>query len=194
MGLAILVFLLAAVAGRRSAGRHWAGLAAALRGRRLRSGGLLGAAAVVLIAAPSAARSIDHLHPLAMVLGAALVSTFALRNRGVPGVPLVAIGVLLNALVVLGNGAMPIEARAAARAGVTATSSHSDHLHEPADGGTRLRLLDDRVAVPIPLHREVDSLGDVAVAAGAGLWVFTTLRRRRPVFDQTQSWTLQGAS
>jgi hypothetical protein len=194
MGLAILVVLLAGAAGRLSAGRHWVGLAAAVRGHRLRSAGLLGVAAVVLIAAPTASGSIDHAYPLAMMLGAALTGAFALRNRCVPGVPLVAIGVLLNALVVLGNNTMPIEARAAARAGVTTAPSPSDHRHEPADGGTRLRLLDGRVAVPIPLHREVDSLGDVAVAAGAGLCVFTALRRRRQVFDQTQSWTLQGAS
>jgi hypothetical protein len=190
MGLAILVVAVAGVAGRLCAGRG-----GRIRGHRLRSPALLAGAAAVLIAEPLVASSLSYAYPMAMLVAAILFLQFSLRNLHVPGVPLAALGLLLNTLVVVSNGAMPVEQRASARAGMAATgvSSAAEHRHELADGGTRFRVLGDRVAVPIPFHREVDSLGDVALAAGAGLFVFTALRRRRGVFDPTDSWTLQRA-
>jgi hypothetical protein len=83
---------------------------------------------------------------------------------------------------------MPVEPHAAVRAGIPALESGS--RHEPADDHTRFRALGDRIAVPIPGHREIDSLGDVALAAGAGLFAFELTYRRRRVFDPTLSLRL----
>jgi hypothetical protein len=47
------------------------------------------------------------------------------------------------------------------------------------DGATKLTTLGDRIPVPIPGHREVDSLGDLALAAGAGQFAFAAAYRRR---------------
>jgi hypothetical protein len=108
---------------------------------------------------------------------------------------LAALGLLLNAVVVVANSSMPVEQSAATRAGVGlgTVSAHADHRHVLAGADTWLRALDDRVAVPLPGHREVDSLGDVAIAAGAGLCVFTALRRRREIFRSSSPWLMQRA-
>jgi hypothetical protein len=69
---------------------------------------------------------------------------------------------------------------AAVRAGVAVTQLNldTDDRHEPLDGGTKLTALADRIPVPIPGHREVDSLGDLGIAAGAGLYLFAAAYRR----------------
>lgn len=103
-----------------------------------------------------------------------LVSAFLVRNRKLPGVPLVALGLLSNALVVGLNGAMPVSLRAAARAGVPTGSIGSitnglDPRHTVAGAGTTLGWLGDRFAVPLPVLPQVVSAGDVLIAAGLGL-------------------------
>ncbi len=92
-----------------------------------------------------------------------------------------------NALVVIVNGAMPVSESAAARAGISAEqlALDTDDRHEPLDGATRMTPLADRIPVPIPGHREVDSLGDVAIAAGAGLYAFAAAYRRRGMFHSS---------
>lgn len=109
-------------------------------------------------------------YPLGLVLSAALVVWFLLRNRGIRGTGLVALGLLANALVVTANGAMPVSTDAAARAGVGVQDLlvDADARHEPAGAQTRLRWLGDVVPVPLPLRPEVVSPGDVLVAAGLG--------------------------
>lgn len=110
-----------------------------------------------------------------MILSALLVTVFVARNRGVPGMPLVALGFLMNALVVTANGAMPVSADAAARAGlpVAAVYAGVDAKHEPLDDRTRLRPLADVIPVPVPTGRgsNVLSAGDVVLAAGIGVLV-----------------------
>jgi len=131
-----------------------------LRGRRLVLAGLLAQLAGALVGGP--------FYPVGLAVSALLVLAFLLRNRGVRGTGLVAFGLLANALVVGANGAMPVSADAAGRAGVSTQDlvSGSDARHEPLDGQTRLPLLADVVPVPLPVHPEVVSPGDVLVAAG----------------------------
>lgn len=131
-----------------------------LRGRRLVLAGLLAQLAGALVGGP--------FYPVGLGVSALLVLAFLLRNRGVRGTGLVALGLLANALVVGANGAMPVSADAAGRAGVSTQDlvSGSDARHEPLDGQTRLPLLADVVPVPLPVHPEVVSPGDVLVAAG----------------------------
>jgi hypothetical protein len=180
MGLLFLVVLVALGSGALLGGRG-----GRLVGHRLNSVWLLAAAGAAQLAASLS----GHLsYPTMMLVAAVLVIQFALRNRRTPGIPLAALGLLLNTLVVVGNGAMPVEADAVARAGLPAFQAAG--RHEAADDGTRFRALGDRIAVPIPGHREIDSLGDVALAAGAGLFAFELTYRRRRVFDPTLSLRL----
>jgi hypothetical protein len=133
-----------------------------LRGRRLVVAALLVQLVGTVVGGP--------FYPLGLALSAGLVVAFLARNRGIRGTGLVALGLLANALVVGLNGAMPVSADAAARAGVGVQDLlvGADARHEPAGPGTRLRRLGDVVPVPLPLRPEVVSPGDVLVAAGLG--------------------------
>lgn len=110
------------------------------------------------------------LYPVGLAASALLVAWFLVRNRGIRGTGLVALGLVANALVVGANGAMPVSAEAAGRAGVGIGDLlvGDDGRHELADAGTRLRPLGDEIPVPLPLRPEVVSIGDVLVAAGLG--------------------------
>lgn len=116
-------------------------------------------------------------YPLGLVASAGLVVTFLCLNQGIRGTGLVALGLLANAVVVGANGAMPVSAAAAGRAGVTSQDllTGADARHEPADGATRLPWLGDVVPVPMPLRPEVISAGDVLIAAGLGQLVLLAM-------------------
>jgi hypothetical protein len=114
---------------------------------------------------------------LGMVGSAALITVFVARNRALPGMTLVALGFVLNALVVVANGAMPVDQDAADRVGISTIGLYQnvDAKHELADSSTRLRPLADVIPVPLPgpLARggNVVSIGDVVLAAGIGVLV-----------------------
>jgi hypothetical protein len=168
VALVVVVLVLAAAVGVASGGRPGALGRVPLSGWRL----LLGAA-VCQLAGSLATRVAGSEVPyeIGSLAAVGLLIGFLLSNTRLPGVPLVAAGLLVNALVVLANGAMPVSRWAAARAGVdlTAISAGADARHAVAGAGTSLRLLSDVVPVPIPGFPEVVSPGDVLVAAGLAL-------------------------
>jgi hypothetical protein len=110
-----------------------------------------------------------------LVAGAVLVALFLLGNIRVVGIPLVALGLFLNALVVVANLAMPVSVAAAQRAGIKATELHlaDDPVHERLTDSTRLPGLADIIPFPLPVRPQVVSPGDLVVAAGVGLLVVT---------------------
>jgi hypothetical protein len=99
----------------------------------------------------------------------------------VPGIPLVALGLVLNAVVVARNGAMPVSIFSAHRAGVSILSiaTGNDPRHTIAGIGSVWRSLGDVIPLPLPLIPEVVSPGDILGAAGLGEFVVMTSRRRR---------------
>jgi Family of unknown function (DUF5317) len=107
------------------------------------------------------------------VASTALVLAFCVRNRTLHGVPLVALGLLLNAFVVTSNGAMPVSATAARQAGVDVwpVVTGTDPRHTLIGPGTALRPLADRIPLALPRFPEVLSVGDVLVTAGLALLV-----------------------
>jgi hypothetical protein len=92
-----------------------------------------------------------------------LVIAWVLLNWQLPGLVLVAIGLLMNATVMAANGAMPVDPDA-----IAALGRDADDLvrgkHVVMDEDTRLPWLADIWAVP-PL-RSIISVGDVVLAAG----------------------------
>lgn len=144
-----------------------------LRRRRLVVAALLTQLAGTLVGGP--------FYPLGLVASAVLVAAFLAVNRGLRGTGLVALGLLLNALVVGANGAMPVSREASARAGVSIQPllTGADLRHELADRRTRLAWLGDVVPVPLPLRAEVVSPGDVLVAAGLAQLVVAGMLARR---------------
>jgi hypothetical protein len=111
---------------------------------------------------------------LPLVLGAVLLLValvvllgVARENGRLPGVPLIALGLLLNLVVVLVNLGMPVAAETLERAGIGVEQpapDRPDPKHVLERGGTRLSLLGDRLAVR-PL-RTVTAYGTVIELAG----------------------------
>lgn len=119
---------------------------------------------------------------IALLAGLVPVGVVVVRNRWLVGVPVVALGLALNAAVGLANGAMPVSAAAARRAGVAVDQVAAGAVpgRVLTGPGTRLPLLADVVALPLPLRPEVVSPGDLVVALGLGLLVVSGMRRARP--------------
>lgn len=181
MGLTVLVLVAAFGLGRLAGGPG------PLFAPTLSRVGLLITAFAVQVAEPFLSREVAYSYPLCLAVSATLMVQFAIGNLRVPGVALATAGVCANALVVILNGAMPVSESAAVRAGISVEqlALETDDRHEPLDGATRVEALADRIPVPIPGHREVDSLGDVAIAAGAGLYAFSAAYRRRGMFTKS---------
>ena len=107
------------------------------------------------------------LGPVLLLAALATLLGVARPNARLPGVPLVALGLLLNLLVVLANLGMPVPVAALERAGITVeqpTPARPDAKHVTDRAGTRLGLLGDRLAVR-PL-RTVTGYGTVVELAG----------------------------
>lgn len=119
-------------------------------------------------------------YPVGLVLGVCCVGAFLVRHLRMPGMALITLGLLLNAIVVAANGAMPVSLFAAARAGAQTgpIAAGADPRHELAGGDTVLSPLGDVVPVPLPWLAQVVSPGDCLVAAGVGLLVYAGMRRR----------------
>jgi Family of unknown function (DUF5317) len=102
---------------------------------------------------------------LAVALGVLLA--VARANGSMAGVPLIALGLLLNLVAVVANAGMPTSEPTLARAGVAVERPlphRPDAKHVLNGDGTRLWLLGDRLAVR-PL-RAVTSYGTVCELAG----------------------------
>jgi hypothetical protein len=114
------------------------------------------------------------------IVAAACLLVLLGRNRAVEGVPLLAAGLLLNATVILANGAMPVSLYAEFRAGIDndAFLRANSGAHEVADKHTRLSPLGDVVPVPLPLRPETASVGDILIVAGVGLLIVAGMHRR----------------
>jgi len=181
VGLAI-VALVGAVAAGYALGGSWSTLThLRLRRRRYIVAAVLaqtGGALVGVLGVADPRRS----YVWGLALSAACAAMFCVRNLKVAGVPLVTLGLVLNATVVAANGAMPVSIVAALRAGVPIVdiASGDDPRHEVAGAGTVLRPLGDVIPVPLPARPEVISPGDVMVAAGLAELVALGMLRRRP--------------
>ncbi len=171
-----MLFVLLAVLGGLAVGAALGGSLRRLESTRLRRVRLLGAALALQVVAAFAVGG--RAYAAALVASFALAAGFLLANPRLAGRGLLGAGLGLNALVIVVNGAMPVDVPAAARAGVHAVGLAGDPRHSVAGPGTRLALLDDRIALPLPWQPQVLSTGDVLVAAGAALMIAQAMRRR----------------
>lgn len=92
-----------------------------------------------------------------------LVAVWGFLNRFRPGMPLVLLGLLLNAVVLVANGAMPVAPEAIAAIGLPGVEPISGK-HELMTDHSRLRYLAD--IVPLPPLRTIVSIGDIVLGAG----------------------------
>ncbi|HEX9342759.1 MAG TPA: DUF5317 family protein [Actinomycetota bacterium] len=140
--------------------------------------GVIGALALRSIGLPRGVGVLLLALTLVVLLGVARA------NGQLPGVPLLALGLLCNLLVLILNLGVPVAATTLEHAGITVErplAHRPDAKHVLEGGGTRLAALGDQLAVR-PLHAVV-SVGDVAELAGIFLllqgMVLATPSRRR---------------
>jgi hypothetical protein len=147
------------------------GRLSALADLTLRRGGLaLAALALQVLIISVIPDRLEGLHAPVHLLTYVLAGAVAWANRSVPGVPLIALGGLLNGAAIFANGGiMPASPDALATAGLAVgapgTYANSDALADP-----RLAFLGDVFAIPAgwPLAN-VFSVGDVAIVLGVAL-------------------------
>lgn len=118
---------------------------------------------------------------LAVAVLVALIA-FALANLRLVGMGVVLTGLVLNAVVILANGAMPVDPGAVVATGIarpdeldTLDLGPARRWREPSD---RLPVLAD--IVPIAALGEVVSFGDLVLAAGLANVTFRLLRPVAP--------------
>jgi hypothetical protein len=123
---------------------------------------------------------VDGTGGLRMVLagyGALIVG--ALANAQIVGIGVLLVGLSANALVIAINSGMPVRPDALVAAGVVDRGEQitlSGHRHAE-DGGSLLRILDDRI--PLPAGGQVVSFGDLVLAVGLADATAHIPRRRR---------------
>lgn len=98
-----------------------------------------------------------------LLISQLLVLVWAAANWWRPGMPLIVLGLLLNALVIGANGAMPVDGDAIAALGFDGARVPLGK-HELLDASTRLGFLGD--VIPLPPLRTIISVGDIVLAAG----------------------------
>ena len=131
---------------------------------------------LLVLALALVARAVAPFFPVAIAIylaGIALTTAFAAANWRLPGAPLVALGSLLNLVVSVANGAMPVDVELLQAAGGRAPD---DALHEAISDTSVLSILADIIIVPFV--RAAYSMGDVFIAIGGFLLPFVTLTRR----------------
>jgi len=118
---------------------------------------------------------------LAAAYGVLVVALWA--NRPLPGIGLALVGTALNATAILVNGGfMPVWDQALAAAGLTPAEIASP-IHFVISAAPPLQFLlhagplGDVIPVPLPLVRNVLSIGDVVLATGLAFFVFASLQR-----------------
>lgn len=94
----------------------------------------------------------------------------ALQARHLPSL-LLAVGVILNLVVVVANGGMPVDPAALASVGRELGDVTGSFFgkHVVMDDATRFGWLGDRI--PVPVQRNVVSAGDVVMAVAIVLWL-----------------------
>ena len=178
MGLALILLVGAAGLARALGGTFRALADLPIRGARLAWFALI---AQILGAGLAWSTGLSGFYPVGLGLSALAALAFCLRNRRLAGVPLITVGLVLNAVVVSLNGTMPVSTMAAARAdvGLSEIAAGDDARHSIAGHGSTWRALGDVIPVPLPLLPEVVSPGDVLVAAGLCELVLLGMRPSR---------------
>lgn len=114
---------------------------------------------------------------LLLLLSQLVVLAWVLANWQLRGMVLVGTGLLLNAVVIAANGAMPVDPAAIRALGIGAAEVPPGK-HTLLTGETRLPWLADVWALP-PL-RSIISVGDVVLAAGLIPVTHTLMTYRHP--------------
>lgn len=113
----------------------------------------------------------------------ALLVLFALMNVRLAGMPLVLLGLLLNAAVIIPNGGMPVSGDAVERldraGALEALAEDEDPKHHLMTEDDVLQPLADRIAIPGPVG-VVASVGDLILYLGIAWIIVAVMLGRIP--------------
>lgn len=139
-----------------------------------------------------------HVPAEGQVLGVslALLCAFAIVNRHLVGMGVLAVGLALNMGVVLANGGMPVRASALVRAGTVEARGLAD---ADLGSGRRFEQRDDLVpvlgdAIPVRPFRAAMSFGDLIVLMGVGAVASDLTRYARRGRRRRQAGTTMAAT
>jgi hypothetical protein len=109
----------------------------------------------------------------------AALLVFIVVNRWIPGARVMAVGLLLNMLVVGLNNGMPVSASAIETAGGTASelTSADDPQHHLMDEGDWAGFLGDVIPLPAPIS-SVLSIGDILLYGGMAWFIIQVMLGR----------------
>lgn len=126
-------------------------------------------------------------------LGYAVLLAGLWANRSLPGMSLAFVGIALNAIAVTANGGfMPVWLPSLLAAGFPATEPLSAFHLTVAEGvGTEALLaalpLADIIPIPLPIVRNVASVGDLFLTAGLGFFLFAATVRTPAELDEASA-------
>lgn len=162
MAFTLVVIAIAVAAGYARGGRI-----SRLADARLRWSSLLFVGLAIQIAVDVVAPRVETFQGAAgtglLVLSHLFVAGWIFANRYRPGILLVFLGLLLNAVVIAANGGMPVDPQAIADAGLPAREVLYGK-HVIMTDTTQFAFLGD--VFPIAVLRTVISIGDIVLAAG----------------------------
>jgi hypothetical protein len=123
-----------------------------------------------------------------LALSYALLLVFAVANVRLPGMPLIAIGLLCNAVVITVNGGMPVSVEALAETDqaevIAALEDEGSDKHHRLDDDDDLTFLADVIVIPQPIGAVV-SVGDLLAYAGLIWLIVAAMRARAPRSSST---------
>jgi len=127
--------------------------------------------------------------PVMLALSYAFLVVFLISNRWIPGSPVMRLGLLLNLLVVMVNGGMPVQAEAIERAGGTpyALMQATPTKHHLMTEDDVLWQLGDVIPIPPPFG-DVISIGDVLLYGGMVYSIVEIMRGRRRENPRPLAW------
>ncbi len=115
--------------------------------------------------------------PFIHILSYLLLFPFIFVNRKLPGMYIIALGVLLNFLVIAVNGgAMPVSPAGLSPEALETLAVGRNFLHKPVSPETRLVFLADIIPV---IGRGKISMGDIFMAAGVFYYLQQAMQRKR---------------
>ena len=127
--------------------------------------------------------------PVLLAASYASLVLFLFANRWIPGMPVMRIGLLLNLIVVLLNGGMPVTAWAIEHVGgdPAALAAEAPTKHHLQTDDDLLWWLGDVIPVPTPFN-DVASIGDVLLYGGMMYSIVEIMRGRRRENPRPLAW------
>lgn len=137
-------------------------------------------AGLALQAMPLPAR-LESLELPMLYVSFVILVVFALANARLRGFELIALGLMLNFLVIATNAGMPVERRALVASdqlsSLTYLERYGGAKHHLARPGEHLSALGDVIAIPAPIAQAI-SVGDVCTYTGVALFVILAMTGR----------------